>query len=387
MQRYTFILIMLFWSSFSSATNVTMCTDLGRVVIELFDDDAPLHVANFLDYTDRGFYGGTIFHRVIPGFVVQGGGFDWELRGKRPSAPVQNESRNGRENQRGTLAAARTNNPHSATSQFFVNLIDNENLNATRQELGYTVFGQIIQGMSVIDAIAALPTGPSGVFASDVPDPIVSINSVTRLEEERYSDVPHTERSDLIRSEIEAALDENNQAAVFFWIQQMRNACGTLSPDLLVRESEAAIANNNEAAAIVALEEYLRVTEDTHETYARALEIYLAIVPEPQDNQATQAMMPSIQEIAGHCTPITIPIIPDGSQAPIEEMISGQTELRSFMARTNTQLECLSELIDNENLRKDEQALLTSYYNRRIEVMEGAASNFNEQVQLFRSRQ
>ncbi len=167
----------------------------------------------------------------------------------------------------------------------------------------------------------------------------------------------------------------------------MRNACGTLSPDLLVRESEAAIANNNEAAAIVALEEYLRVTEDTHETYARALEIYLAIVPEPQDNQATQAMMPSIQEIAGHCTPITIPIIPDGSQAPIEEMISGQTELRSFMARTNTQLECLSELIDNENLRKDEQALLTSYYNRRIEVMEGAASNFNEQVQLFRSRQ
>ena len=80
MQRYTFILIMLFWSSFSSATNVTMCTDLGRFVIELFDDDAPLHVANFLDYTDRGFYGGTIFHRVIPGFVVQGGGFDWELR-------------------------------------------------------------------------------------------------------------------------------------------------------------------------------------------------------------------------------------------------------------------------------------------------------------------
>ena len=387
MQRYLFILLIFFWASFSNATNVTMCTDLGRVVIELFDDDAPLHATNFLDYTDRGFYGGTIFHRVIPGFVVQGGGFDKELRGKRPSAPVQNESRNRRKNQRGTLAAARTTDPHSASSQFFVNLNDNEDLNASRQELGYTVFGQVVQGMSVIDMIAELPTGPSGVFSSDVPDPIISINSITRLEEERYSEVPHTERDDLIRSEIQAALNSNDQTAVFFWIQQMRNTCGPMDSDLLVVESEAAIANGDEAAALASLEEYLRVTEDTHNSYARALELYLKIVPVPQENLATQAMMPSIQEIAGHCTPTTVPISPDGSLATMQEMISGQTELRNFMAHTNIQLECLSELIDNDNLRKDEQALLTSYYNRRIEVMEGAASNFNEQVQLIRSRQ
>ena len=387
MQRYPFILVILFWASFSNATNVTMCTDLGRVVIELFDDDAPLHVTNFLDYTDRGFYGGTIFHRVIPGFVVQGGGFDKELRGKRPSAPVQNESRNRRENQRGTLAAARTTDPHSASSQFFVNLNDNEDLNASRQELGYTVFGQVIQGMSVIDMIADLPTGPSGVFSSDVTDPVISINSITRLGEERYSEVPHTERDGLIRSEIQAALNSNDQTAVFFWIQQMRNTCGTMDSDLLVVESEAAIVNGDETAALASLEEYLRVTGDDDDSYARALELYLEIVPIPQENLATQAMMPSVQEIAGHCTPTTVPIIPDGSSATIQEMISGQTEIRNFMALTNNQLECLSELIDGEQLRKDEQALLTSYYNRRIETMENAASNFNEQVKLVRARQ
>jgi cyclophilin family peptidyl-prolyl cis-trans isomerase len=387
MQRYPFIIIILFWASFANATNVTMCTDLGRVVIELLDDDAPLHVTNFLDYTDRGFYGGTIFHRVIPGFVVQGGGFDKELRGKRPSTPVQNESRNRRKNQRGTLAAARTSDPHSASSQFFVNLNDNDDLNASRQELGYTVFGQVIQGMSVIDTIAKLPTGPSGIFPSDVPDPVISINSITRLEEERYSEVPHTERDGLIRAEIQAALNSNDQTAVFFWIQQMRNICGSIDSDLLVVESEAALAKRDEPAALASLEEYLRVTEDSHNSYARALELYLAIVPVPQENLATQAMMPSIQEIAGHCTPATVPAIPDGRSATIQRMISGQTELRHFMALTNNQLECLSELIDGEQLRKDEQALLTSYYNRRIEAMENSASNFNEQVQIVRARQ
>ena len=175
------VLTSLCWVSTAAATNVSMCTDVGRVVIELFDEDAPQHVANFLEYTDRGFYGGTVFHRVIEGFVVQGGGFDTELRGKRPSGTVPNESRNGHDNERGTVAAARTSDPDSASSQFFVNLSDNSGLNATRREPGYTVFGQIIEGMEVIDAIASLPTGSSGVFASDVPEPLIGINSVTRL--------------------------------------------------------------------------------------------------------------------------------------------------------------------------------------------------------------
>ncbi|MBH97284.1 MAG: hypothetical protein CMM56_02405 [Rhodospirillaceae bacterium] len=386
-QHYMCALVTFFGASFANATNITMCTDLGRVVIELFDDDAPQHVANFLNYTDRGFYGGTVFHRVIAGFVVQGGGFDKDLRGKRPRTPVVNESRNQRKNERGTIAAARTSDPDSASSQFFINLSDNEDLNATRRELGYTVFGQVIEGISVIDAIAELPTGPSGVFPADVPDPLISINSVTRLEEERYGDISPPERSDLIRSEIQTALDSGDSTAVLFWAQQMRNVCGAMNPDLLVIEAEAAVTNLNETRALASLEEYLRVAKDVHPRYASALKIYLSIVPDPEENQATQAMMPSLQEIAGHCTPEAIPVMPDGRSASIEEMIIGQTEIRNFVASTNIQLECLSELIDEGELRKEETALLTSYYNRRIEAMEEVADNFNEQVKLIQDRQ
>ena len=135
-RTYIALFLTLAWIAPAGATNVVMCTDAGRVVMELFDDDAPAHVANFLDYTDRGFYAGTVFHRVIEGFVVQGGGFDDELRGKRPSGTVPNESRNARDNERGTVAAARTNEPDSASSQFFVNLTDNPALDATRREPG-----------------------------------------------------------------------------------------------------------------------------------------------------------------------------------------------------------------------------------------------------------
>ena len=381
------ILAALCWVSTANATNVTMCTDVGRVVIELFDEDAPQHVANFLDYTDRGFYGGTVFHRVIEGFVVQGGGFDLDLRGKRPSGTVPNESRNGHDNERGTVAAARTSDPDSASSQFFVNLGENSDLDATRREPGYTVFGQVIEGMEVIDQIAALPTGPSGPFASDVPEPLIAISSVTRLDEELFSDTPYEERGELIRAEIDAALAADDQVSAFGWIKQMRNACGLLDPDLLISESQAAIAINNDTAALAAMEEYLRVAEDTHEGYAGLLETYLALVPDPEENQATQAMMPSIAEIAGHCTPVVFPIIPDGRTATMDEMVTGQTEVRAFMSASNEQLECLSELLDSGELEKEERAMLASYYNRRVDAMESVAAEFNEQVKLIRARE
>ncbi|MCY3732273.1 MAG: peptidylprolyl isomerase [Rhodospirillaceae bacterium] len=386
-QRLVLIPVALCGISAANATNVTLCTDLGRVVIELFDDDAPQHVANFLDYTDRGFYGGTVFHRVIPGFVVQGGGFDKDLRGKRPSRTVPNESRNGHDNLRGTVAAARTSNPDSASSQFFVNLTDNTDLDATRREPGYTVFGRVIEGMSVIDEIAALPTGPSGAFASDVPEPLVAVNSVTRLTEEQFADTPYAERHGPIRAQIDAALSVNDPAAVFGWIQQMRNACGSMDPDLLIVEADAAVAVSNQTAALAALEEYLRVADDTHADYGQTLETYLALAPEPEENDATQAMMPSIAEIAGHCTPAQFPIIPDARTATMDEMVTGQTDVRTFMSVSNEQLACLSELIDRGELTKEERAMLASYYNRRVDAMESVAAEFNEQVKLIRARQ
>ncbi len=150
------------------ATDVAVCTDEGRFVIELADSEAPKHVANFLAYVDAAYYSGTVFHRTIPGFVVQGGGVDRELRGRPTLAPVENESSNGLRNVRGSVAAARTQDPNSASAQFFVNLADNTQLDAGA-EPGYTVFGRVTEGIQVVERISRLPTGAKGPFPSDVP--------------------------------------------------------------------------------------------------------------------------------------------------------------------------------------------------------------------------
>ncbi len=140
---------------------VTLQTSMGDVVIELYADRAPLTVANFLGYVREGGYDGTIFHRVIKKFMNQGGGFTADLRKRDTHAPIINEADNGLKNTRGTLAMARTGDPHSATNQFFVNTVDNPFLDFKDKSVrgwGYTVFGKVIKGMDVMDTIAALPT-------------------------------------------------------------------------------------------------------------------------------------------------------------------------------------------------------------------------------------
>lgn len=155
-------------------------TNHGPITLELYPDQAPKTVANFTDYVRAGQYDGTVFHRVIPGFMAQGGGFTAELSQKPVNAPITNEADNGLKNDRGTIAMARTGEPHSATAQFFINVADNGFLNftaPTRQGWGYAVFGKVTAGMDVVDAIVALPTGAAGPFGSDVPKQAAIIES------------------------------------------------------------------------------------------------------------------------------------------------------------------------------------------------------------------
>ena len=156
---------------------VVMHTNLGDITIEVFEDEAPKTAANFLQYVQDGFYDGTIFHRVIPGFVIQGGGFDESYQQKKTRDPITNEADNGVKNDRGTLSMARTSDPNSATSQFFVNLSDNAPLNPSRGNAGYAVFGKVTDGMDVVDQIADVPTGRAGPFRQDAPQEQVVIES------------------------------------------------------------------------------------------------------------------------------------------------------------------------------------------------------------------
>jgi cyclophilin family peptidyl-prolyl cis-trans isomerase len=157
------------------APRVRIQTSQGTFVVQLDAVRAPLTVRNFLDYVSKGHYAGTIFHRVIDGFVIQGGGYTPDLVEKEVGAPVPNESGNGLSNVRGSIAMARTGDPHSATAQFYVNLKDNVALDPNPQRWGYCVFGRVIEGMDVVDAIAKVPTGPRGPLPSDVPQSDVVI--------------------------------------------------------------------------------------------------------------------------------------------------------------------------------------------------------------------
>ncbi len=159
---------------------VRLETSLGEITLELYPDKAPATVANFLQYVREGLYDGTIFHRVISGFMIQGGGLDANLNPKPNRAPIQNEADNGLTNQPYTVAMARTSDPHSATSQFFINVADNKFLNhtaKTSQGWGYAVFGQVVQGRQVVDQIKAVSTGDRGGFQNVPLTPVVIVKA------------------------------------------------------------------------------------------------------------------------------------------------------------------------------------------------------------------
>ena len=190
---FAVLLCLLFFYSQSifaadDSPKVRMSTTLGDIVIELNAARAPKTVENFLNYVNSGFYEGTIFHRVISNFMVQGGGYSKDLDSRRwftekeTNAPIKNEANNGLQNVRGTIAMARTTDPHSATAQFFFNVVDNNFLDyrsQTTRGWGYTVFGKVIEGMEVVDKIRKIKTGRAGQFNKDVPVETIVITKVT----------------------------------------------------------------------------------------------------------------------------------------------------------------------------------------------------------------
>lgn len=174
--------LLSFKPAFAQPVQVKMETNQGNIILELYPDKAPKTVANFIKYVESGFYSGTIFHRVIDGFMIQGGGFDSKYMRKETNPPILNEADNGLSNDNGTIAMARTMDPHSATAQFYINVKDNHFLNHTSKTprgWGYAVFGKVVNGMDTIDKILKIPTGSGGPFPTDAPQQMVVINAVS----------------------------------------------------------------------------------------------------------------------------------------------------------------------------------------------------------------
>lgn len=357
------------------ATEVAMCTDRGRVVIELADAEAPQHVANFLRYVDMGFYSGTVFHRVLAGYVVQGGGFDRELRMRSTLPPVANESRNGLRNERGTVAAARADDPNSARSQFFVNLVDNASLDAGR-EPGYTVFGRVKEGMEVLDAIGRLPTRAAGPLRADVPEPLPVITSVVRLDEAALAAWPEEGREAALAAEIAAAAQAGDAAQALRLVGYYRSLCAPPDPDIALTEARMALAAGDRRRALFTLEELLATTEGNEPAYAAATELYREAATDP-------AMT---AELLAECAPPAVPALPDARAVTLAEMVASQRQVREFVAAGEAYLACLTEIIDDEKRSPALRNAAVEEHNRMVVAMEQIAAGFNEQIRIFESR-
>ena len=254
------------------ATEVAVCTDNGRAVLELADEAAPQQVASFLRYVDMGYYSGTVFHRVQSELFVQGGGLDRELRVRSTLPPVANESSNGLRNTRGSVAAARTEDPDSARSQFFVNLADNTQLDGGR-EPGYTVFAHVKEGIETFEAIGRLPTGAAGPFPAEVPTPLVAIKSIARVDEAALAALPADGREAALKTEIATAAAGGDEAGALRSIGHYRALCGADDAEIALAEARMALAGDDRRRAMFALEELMATTDPSEPAHAAALEL------------------------------------------------------------------------------------------------------------------
>ena len=370
----------------AQATDVVLCTDEGRIVIELFDAQAPRHVENFLNYMDQGYYTGTVFHRVIEDFMIQGGGHDRDLRRKPTLDPIPNESANGISNTRGTLAAARTDDPDSATSQFFFNLVDNEGLDGSETSPGYTVFGRVREGMRVVDDIAKLPTGPGGQFTADVTDPLVAITATSRYVEPPFPQLSNDDRLDEIRLQITDRIDAEDLVAAAAWFDAYHSECGEMTADLRITEATVWMVTNRKPTAVAALNEYFRLASPRHGSYEAAQALYEMLVPEGAEN-IVAAPSAALAQLAGQCLVNDRPELPHGGTATLDEMIAAQEAVREFMARSEESIDCLGEASKARDLTADQRSLLVRAHNDTVDVMEEIAATFNAQIGIFRERE
>jgi peptidyl-prolyl cis-trans isomerase A (cyclophilin A) len=351
----------------AGATSVRVCTDFGPFTIELYDDQAPLHVANFIEHVEQGYYSGTVFHRVVEDLVVQGGGFNRDLNLRPLGESVPNESANGLTNLRG-----RTDDPDSAGTQFFVNLADNDSLDPSGRRAGFTVFGHVIEGMDVIDRIGQLPTGQAGPLPRDVPDPLIVMHSVTLIPPEPIGTGDQQTPDEAI-----ASAEKDAPNTVLAAILERRRECEALSDADLVHEADAALTVGRDDQARYVLDEYFsRIEPDA---------------PDLADAQALYRRLPASEittlgPLIAHCRMPAIPEIPSGRRSDLDTMMAAQDAVRLFVDLSEDYLDCLADVLDNEQLTDLQNVAGISSHNEVVTLMERVAEEFNEQVRDYRER-
>jgi peptidyl-prolyl cis-trans isomerase A (cyclophilin A) len=378
------------------AEAVLVCTDRGSFKIELADE-APAHKANFLRLVDEGFYNGTVIHRVVNDAIVQGGAFDRRYARRPAGAPLVNESLDGLRNVRGTVAAARLRDADTATSQFFVNLRHNDELDATSRRPGYTVFGRVTDGLEVLDEIGNLRTGPGGPLPDEVPQPPVVVTAITRIGEPAAAtpaidqSLPPVQPTDIgIAGADTAASLEPSQLpiqvgspqaaglpAALVAVNRLRAECADVPAADLVSEADAALTLGLFMRARFALDNYFAVAKPDDPEIGNAQALFRRM---PRDQQA------GIAPLVAHCPSADLPDLPEGRSASLEDMTAAQAAVRSYIASSEVYLDCLTEVIDRESLDDGQEVATVAAHNEVIERMERIAEAFNRQLRAFRGR-
>jgi peptidyl-prolyl cis-trans isomerase A (cyclophilin A) len=358
------------------AVDVRLCTTYGAVDIAIDDRAAPRHAANFLGYVNSGFYDGTILHRIVPGSMVQGGRFDVGLVERTPNGPIANESNNGLANRRGTIAAARSDDPNSATSQFFFNLADNPHLDSNNGVPGYSVFGRVTAGMETLDAIAQLPVQRIGNL-NDLPNPLVEIQSAATLDRSPLFGVSIEADPTSLAADFDAARARGDAAGTLDALDAMKRSCASLTPTQIVAGAEAAVTLGQLDRARYLLEPYVQKATALDPTRPAA-ERLLQSLPVSEQSR-------NVDEIVGHCRRPVAPSIPNGRFTELATLQQVEGAVLRYRQLSQLYLTCVMQAMQRADLDEAETIAVTERHNEMVIELTAVSVRFNQAVRDFRS--
>jgi peptidyl-prolyl cis-trans isomerase A (cyclophilin A) len=378
--------ILALLTSKALAFDVRICTDRGAIDVDIDEQRAPLHAANFQRYMESGFYAGTVIHRAVAGSMVQGGSFDRTLERRAAGVPVANESGNGLSNVRGTIAASRGTDPNSATSQFFFNLTDNSHLDGSPGTPGYTVFGRVTAGLDVLDRISALPTRRVGEL--EVPQPLVEIRSIARIEPVSpfraapapgLGSGPEEAGQTALRSEFLAAMSRNDAPGILAAADAFRQNCLELEPAQQIAEAEAAISLGYPDRARYLLDDYLSEAGPRDPALPRARSLYAAL-----GGQQAPEQIRDIDSLVRSCSRPAAPTIPGGRFAEPSTLAALEDAVRRYRDLGRQYLGCVEQRITSGDLSAGETVALTRLHNDVVAEVTAVSMRYNQFVRAFR---
>lgn len=361
-------------STVATANDVRICTSHGIVEIELETSRAPLHARNFLNYVDSGFYNGTVFHRTVENSMVQGGAYTPDFSRRQPGVGIASEADNGLSNRRGTVAASRSEDPDSATSQFFFNLGDNLHLDSAPGAPGYTVFGRVTAGIEVLDRIGALPTRSVGELVQ-VPLPAVELESVVRIDQRPVFGLSIAGDAAQLHTNLDQAIREGNARGVLAAATALRRDCESLTRSEALAEAEALAELGETERSRYALANLLASSNSLDPLLPRIQALMNGI---PRSEPASR-----INELAAHCLRPQPPAIPEGRTSRLTTLQLIEREVFSYTRQGERYVDCMAELSESEDLNEVEFNQAVSLHNRMVVELTATVTRFNRAVREF----